>query len=161
MLDKTLDKLRDKTLSFGCILNYSKWPNQNIQHRIVDTNALLTYDKDKWLFEHEFEYKYVPNIDYIIIWHPLTRWRIKLLFIKSFNENIKLWAEYSKDAPRFIDERYYENANIRNRIIALEESLQNIFEDNIELYDQSELERMESPHRPKLKEILIQFSNYL
>lgn len=133
-----LDKLRDKTLSFWCILKYTTWPNQHIQHRIVDSNALLTYDKDKWLFEHEYEYKYIPTTEYKIIWHPLTRWRIEHCYRNNYPD---------RDVHKYT---------------TIYAKIYKWFEHNRETaYNQSEIERQTHEKRPELKELLIQFSNYL
>ena len=107
MLDKELDKLRDKTLSFWCVIIKSDWT--------------IYRSSGAW---------WTMPVSNKIIWHPLTRWRI--VYLRSKINQCKDWF-----------------------------SLEMFFHGNKEFYNQSELERMKSPHREELKKLLIQFSNYL
>lgn len=140
MLDKELDKLRDKTLSFWCLLNVSFYDNEEHKYlwkyiscvlnnnRFAVVDELIDYKNSLyWLWEFTKEDEWIE-----IIWHPLTRWRIDHL-----DDNIENIDSY----------------NICRYIWAiLRES---------HLLDKSEIERMQHEKRPELKELLIQFSNYL
>lgn len=108
MLDKELDKLRDKTLSFWCV---------------IQNNAKL---------EERYDLSQSKSHIYKVIWHPLTRWRIDHL-----DDNIENIDSYN--ICRYIWARLRES----------------------HLLDKSEIERMQHEKRPELKELLIQFSNYL
>lgn len=92
MLDKELDKLRDKTLSFGCVIFEKSWWDVNY-HRITTAKKQdnLEYTCECWWYE-------IFDIsEYNIIWHPLTRWRIDHLDdnienIDSYNICRYIWA---------------------------------------------------------------------
>ena len=134
MLDKSLDKLRDKTLSFWCVIS------------IYDNDYDLHECRIIW--NHYKDYVFTTDIWIVgealnIIWHPLTRWRIEY----SRRSITKKIIEYNIQDDYPLRLMYDEIRRFLNR--------------NYELYNQSELERMQSPHREKLKELLIQFSNYL
>lgn len=134
MLNKELDKLRDKTLSFGCVIFEKSWWEVNY-HRITTVKK-----QDNWEYTCEcWWYEIFDISDYNIIWHPLTLWRI---------------------------EHYYRNNYPINKpvhkYITVHTQIYRWFESNRETaYNQSELERMQSPHREELKKLLLQFSNYL
>lgn len=109
MLDKELDKLRDKTLSFWCVIIKSDWT--------------IYRSSGVW---------WTMPVSNKILGHPLVRGRIEHL-----DDNIENIDSY----------------NICRYIWAiLRES---------HLLDKSEIERMQHENRPELKELLIQFSNYL
>lgn len=109
MLDKELDKLRDKTLSFWCVIMKEDW---------------ISY-RTSWIWWQ------IP-VNYIVLGHPLTRWRIE--HIEDSIENID-----SHNICRYIWSILREN----------------------HLLDKSELERMQHEKRLDLRELLIQFSNYI
>lgn len=89
MLDKELDKLRDKTLSFWCVVDiWRQWPNPLIRC------LTIWYNKYK---DIDWEYIYEEFCPDNIIWHPLTRWRIDHLDdnienIDSYNICRYIWA---------------------------------------------------------------------
>ena len=118
-LDPELDKLRNKELSFWCA--YTNWSLKVAWEYTRYTDWLHPWDKE----------------DKVIIWHPLTWWRICHL----------LWA--------------WINLNTKNiqSLISTRWSMVAIFDYNSDLYDQNELQRMQSPYRPELKELLIKFSD--
>lgn len=120
MLIPELDKLRDKTLSFWCKVLLVWW----WYLVLVNKEKFSLYDTEDWNRIDSW------NID-LIVWHPLTRWRIEYLHQTRNNDTDEYW------------------------------SIHELFLFNPELYDKSELERMQSPHREELKKLLIQFSNYL
>lgn len=137
MLDKELDKLRDKTLSFGCkfSISWKEWWVERTWTLIKNTGNWIrkTIDanldiRDAWFIEWREREQ--------IIWHPLTLWRIYHIYW-----NVNQWNR---------DLAFYE---VRH---AIEQWLV----DNNRL-DKSELERMQHEKRPELKKHLIQFSNYL
>lgn len=131
MLNKELDKLRDKTLSFGCVIFEKSWWEVNY-HRITTVKK-----QDNWEYTCEcWWYEIFDISDYNIIWHPLTLWRIYHIYW-----NVNQWNR---------DLAFYE---VRH---AIEQWLV----DNNRL-DKSELERMQHEKRPELRELLIKFSNYL
>lgn len=134
MLDKSLDKLRDKTLKFWCVLELTeeyrswyitlpKWENvlyagfENKYWTVIHIDRVA--DNPQWM------------IKYKIAWMPLTRWRIEYLHQTKNNDTDEYW------------------------------SIHELFLFNPELYDQSELERQTHEKRPELRELLILFSNYL
>lgn len=168
MLDKTLDKLRDKTLSMWCLLNFKeeqlhKWYGTVFLYKYVRewSSSSEWYDwgrVSKWQLQcsnmRNWEFKIIWLIDrsimyrkpdeeweYIcdelvekyfdILWKSLTRWRIEYLHQTKNNDTDEYW------------------------------DINELFLFNPELYNQSEIERQQSPHREKLKKLLIQFSNYL
>lgn len=89
MLDKELDKLRDKTLSFWCVVDiWRQWLNPLIRC------LTIWYNKYK---DIDWEYIYEEFCPDKIIWHPLTRWRIDHLDdnienIDSYNICRYIWA---------------------------------------------------------------------
>lgn len=138
MLIPELDKLRDKKLSFGCVLELTeeyrswfitlpKWENvlyawfENKYWTVIKIDKVG--DNPQWM------------IKYKILWHPLTRWRI---------------------------EHYYRNNGTDYKYTLIYIQIHTRFENSRKTaYNQSELERMQHEKRPELKELLIQFSNYL
>lgn len=131
MLDKELDKLRDKTLSFGCVIFEKSWWDVNY-HRITTAKK-----QDNWEYTCEcWWYEIFDISEYNIIWNQLNRWRICYLYHESDN-----WYNQNKD----------HTIN----------SIQDILINNYIMLNQSELERMQYEKRPELRELLIQFSNYL
>lgn len=131
-----LDKLRNKELSFGCYISYSEnW------HNYVE--KIIFHDD----FPHVFDWVddlYCTDSDYTIIWHPLTRWRI--CYLHQSLQKRDDWYDHpdlsEKHPNTLLEGMYY------------------LF-DTYGLYDQNELQRMQYEKRPELKELLIQFSNYL
>ena len=123
MLDKELDKLRDKTISFWCHIIWSKW-----EWIIIWNEMILFWEKVFHWFDTQE-----------MIWHPLTYWRIYSLSYKL--RNTKSW--------KVADEILYNKTDIER-----------ILKEN-DLIDKSELERQTHEKRSELKELLIQFSNYL
>lgn len=134
MLSPELDKLRDKTLRFGCIVRIYSWYLWGVPttteamkefswYRVISRNGNYHENNDRVA---------QPKIDRIV-WHPLTRWRLSYLRSKLGE----------------IDERFK---------IA---EIPMIFEEHIELYDQDELQRMQHPKRPEFFEILKEFAALL
>lgn len=171
MLDKELDKLRDKTLSFWCLLKFkeeqlhewygtvflykyvrqwssssewydwgrvSEWQLQCSNMRNWEFKIIWLRDRNTMYRSPDEEWEYICDelVEkyFDILWKPLTRWRITYLF--QTNED---WWDKDYIASKILD----------------------LFEDSKELYNQSELERQTHEKRPELKELLIQFSNYL
>lgn len=146
MLDKELDKLRDKTLSFWCKIidkTHSFFWKSVPEEMIIVSKSMEFYETD-WVYL--LHYRWNPTVNFPIedildgekceiIWHPLTRWRIEHYY-KNNGTDYKYTQIYIKIRTRFENSR--EKA-----------------------YNQSELERMQHEKRPELKELLIQFSNYL
>ena len=142
MLDKNLDKLRDKTLSFWCKIidkTHSFFWKSVPEEMIIVSKSMEFYETD-WVYL--LHYRWNPTVNFPIedildgekceiIWHPLTRWRIEYLHHTKNNDTDEYW------------------------------SIHELFLFNPELYNQSELERMQHEKRPQLRELLIQFSNYL
>lgn len=137
-----LDKLRNKELSFWCYV-YATVPYVNwttLTDTFIVKNAQdshVRFWKDLLVMPILWAWNsIVCESDVKILGHPLTRGRIyyvyktKLIFIKSLSTR----TAYG--------------------------DIQFIFNSNPELYDQNELQRMLSPHREKLKELLIQFAYY-
>lgn len=141
MLAPELDKLRDKTLSFWCIIHHDSeiCPDgcSIDEWRCVYTDRewinCISYEEE-WSHQNtqshiSFDYKYEVH------GHPLTRWRIAYLF----QTNVDWW-----------DKDY-----IASKVL-------DVFESSLELYNQDELQRIEDKKvRLELKGLLIQFSNYL
>lgn len=142
MLDKNLDKLRDKTLSFWCKIidkTHSFFWKSVPEEMIIVSKSMEFYETD-WVYL--LHYRWNPTVNFPIedildgekceiIWHPLTRWRIEYLHHTKNNDTDEYW------------------------------SIHELFLFNPELYNQSELERMQHEKRPELKELLLKFSNYL
>lgn len=151
MLDKELDKLRDKTLSFWChiisksiwiykkkwikVLWHNWWWDYMCFYRVDTSENKEEYKKDFWYCLVEV----IKNGSYEIIWHPINYWRIYSLSYKL--RNTKSW--------KVADEILYNKTDIER-----------ILKEN-DLMDKTELERQKSPHWEDLRELLIQFSNYL
>lgn len=140
MLIPELDKLRDKTLSFWCVL----WRYETEYDKEL---TMGTYISDNVPDEYTIQYrvklfnwkviKMDSEYEYKIIWHPLTLWRIEHIYwsIDKENRYDKLFVELKHLILKWI---------VDNNII-----------------DKSELERMQHEKWPELKELLLQFSNYL
>ena len=112
MLDKELDKLRDKTISFWCVIMKEDW----------------TSYRTSWIW-------WAIPVNNRVLGHPLTRWRI---------------------------EHYYRNHGTDYQFTQIYNAIKRYFEYNWETaFGQSELERQTHEKRSELKELLIQFSNYL
>lgn len=147
MLDKELDKLRDKTLSFWCLLNVSFYDNEEHKYlwkyiscvlnnnRFAVVDELIDYKNSLyWLWKFTKEDEWIE-----IIWHPLTRWRIEHCYRDNYPINKPV-----------------------HKYITMRTLIYRWFESNRETaYNQSELERMQHEKRPELKELLLKFSNYL
>lgn len=158
MLTPELDKLRDKELSFWCYVyamsnNNDDWVMKNtfIVHKTENSlhkfwkNLLIIW----WRWYREV---YESNVE--IIWHPLTRWRINQLEMdicmseyKDYNDSVE-WTEVMLD--------FWLSGEITPIVAKIEHILLYKW-----LWDKSEIERMKHEKRPELKELLIQFSNYL
>lgn len=172
MLDKELDKLRDKTLSLWCLLNFkqedlskwygtvflykyvrqwssssewydwgrvSKWQLQCSNMRNWEFKIIWLRDRNTmhWKPDEEWEYICDELVEkyFDILWKPLTRWRI---------------------------EHYYRNNGTDYKYTQIYIKIRTRFENSRETaYNQSELERQTHEKRSELKELLIQFSNYL
>lgn len=147
MLDKELDKLRDKTLSFGCRVidkTHSFFWKSVPEEMIIVSKNMEFYETD-WVYL--LHYRWNPTVNFPIedildgekceiIWNPLTRWRIYSLRFKVNKQSILI------DVWNTVDNIWC--------LLSI-----------MDMFDKTEIERMKSPHREELKKLLIQFSNYL
>jgi len=154
MLDKELDKLRDKTLSFWCLLNVSFYDNEEHKYlwkyiscflnsnRFAVVDELIDYKNSLyWLWPFTKEDEWIE-----IIWHPINWWRLYILRHWIKPSYLELW------------EPQYDHAKYNEFYLC--------FEDIKDLmyhiwFDKSEIERMQNEYWEDLKKLLIQFSNYL
>lgn len=153
-LDPALDKLRSKELSFWCFIEtyihseavritelfdvasdditaYNIW--DELPHWEDIYCRVSVYSWDFWL-------NHIKNI----LWHPLTRGRIQLLMVGM---------EATLTEKMILNGVWIEEVEIVGW-------LYRIFKENT-LYDQTEIERMTSPKRPELRELLIKFAEYI
>lgn len=119
-------KRADKTLSFWCIVNYL-----DKIHFLVDTNCLVSYD-GKRMYENEYDYKYITNKDYKIIWQPMNWGRLCWLFfwLRSDTEKRNEFVSYKKNKQEKIED-------FRN----IWDKLSLYFSFNPNLYNKTVLER--------------------
>lgn len=143
MLDKELDKLRDKTLSFWCIIqiidnewNFEYWTVLRNNHWF-EILALLG-KKTNW-----YNTEYIKKTE--IIWHPLTRWRL-----------YQLW-HWRKPAYLEVGEPEYDR-NEYNKFYLCFENIKDIF--YTIWFDKTEIERMKHDKRNELYLLLIEFVQY-
>lgn len=128
-----LNKLRNKELSFGCLVGIKETTKR---FWAWGDEWCLRYVNDEGLTcsDYNWEWGSVEPIT-TIIWHPITWWRVQHLYRETKQER---------------DFNYYDCKN----------KIEQWLVDN-KCFDQNELQWMESPHREELKELLIKFSNYL
>lgn len=167
MLDKELNKLRDKTLSFWCRIidkTHSFFWKSVPEEMIIVSKSMEFYETD-WVYL--LHYRWNPTVNFPIedildgekceiIWNQLTRWRIEYLkklkliyYTSSF-----VWVEYNSIERQKASHLCHEFLWVCSQILIK-------FDENIERYNQSELERMKHEKRPELKKLLLKFSNYL
>lgn len=139
-LDSELDKLRDKTLSFGCIVVRDQ------RERTVTRNGV---DKYLWVdltrgdqLDDYVDYQLTEVL--VVIWHPLTRWRIEHIF----RNNKPADPDWTSCIPYRFDKCYRDIGFCLNEMWET-------------TYDQNELQRQLHAKRPRLKGLLKQFSDYL
>ena len=109
MLDKELDKLRDKTLSFWCVVDiWRQWPNPLIRC------LTIWYNKYK---DIDWEYIYEEFCPDNIIWHPLTRWRIEYLHHTKNDNTEEYWYILSllRDNPELYNQSELERQTHEKR----------------------------------------------
>lgn len=131
-LDPALDKLRNKELSFW--LHFSLW---NYDWVVISEWWEVRWKR--WL-QLEWLRRQVFLEQAEIIWHALTWGRIEYLS----NGRWKYTEEW------FDDNRF----NSWQDIVTL-------LDTDPRLYDQTEIERMTSPKRPELRELLVKFAEYI
>lgn len=141
-LDPQLDKLRNKELSFGCY------------YKEVDGDCL-----SDWLYATFFSYRVIAEIYYDADWLP---------YIGNYLDVVGVWDDFTNEPERSITIIWHPLT--RWRIFKLHRTheawdayndLHRFFCEYEELADKDETERMTSPKRPELRELLIQFSNYV
>lgn len=132
-----LDKLRNKELSFWCIYRIL-WYDETIDR----SGVIFKQTRDEWIWKTIDDGWDVRDAWFIewrereqIIWHPLTAWRIWKLWYDSFA---------------------ITGSNIIHTMQCIMIDIQAMW-----LADKTEVERQRHQKRPELKELLIQFSNYL
>lgn len=157
-LDPQLNKLRNKELSFGCVISY-QWNDFRIQG----------VDDGEW---QDGEWNIIRCLiigsgrpmlkdwSYSIIWHPLTRGRILTTYNQAFRDNNETLISYTKDTSN-IDKRYRELSKKNWALVATIHQIESIFNEDFVLYEQNELQRMTSPKRPELRELLVKFAEYI
>ena len=130
-LDPKLSKLRNKELSFWCYCAGNKI--------ISGIRTYGIYVLTRWFtMLYSIETKqdepvYADTLE--IIWHPLTRGRIWQMWYNQFLE---------------------DGGNVIDTMQCIWLDLQSMW-----VADKTEIERMQQPKRPELRELLVQFSNYL
>jgi len=143
-----LDKLRNKELSFWCVIR-CEWKESYILWHHINRTRIPSADeycykimslKLRW---EDISSNYNNFEWYDILWHPLTWWRIEHLSDLHWTE--QMHPNATLDA---IQEQY-------DTIHMIDIFLTWYF-----LKDQNELQRMEHEKRPELKELLIQFASY-
>ncbi len=148
-----LDKLRNKELSFWCMLELNEKAGMSWYIQRWNNFILLSNNAPKLYVKHwntvDQEEIFIHDVKNII-WHPLTRGRIIHL-----SETIEVWPWKRGDMDT-MDERV---ANIE-KWVSIFGSIK-IFLANHKLYDQNELQRITSEKRPELKKLLVEFSKYL
>lgn len=164
MLDKELDKLRDKTLSFGCFVNWIEWDARECLRFICNEEEKsyqprrMHVNSDEWSFMMPEEW-----FDYEIIWHPLTYSDIKfhIQWENSSYSSRLCWPDRSDPRDMEKDPHWIETLNESKDFNILCNKIEELFYAFPSLYKMTELERQAHEKRPELKEFLIQFSNYL
>lgn len=143
-LDPALDKLRNKELRFWCFIETDIHSEAVRITELFDvaSDDITAYNiwdelphwEDIYCRVSVYSWDFWLNHIKNILWHPLTRGRITYL------------AQIHSD--------WWDLDNISSQVL-------DIFDDNRELYDQNELQRMTSPKRPELRELLIKFAEYI
>ncbi len=158
MLIPELDKLRNKELSFWCrvIDKTHSFFWKSVPEEMIIVSKGMEFHETDWVYFGILHYRWNDIVNFLtkdilygekyeIIWHPLTRWRLS----KIFRE--KKILEIKSNWTKIIDENFWK----LYYLIKLR------FDNNVYMYDQSELERMQHEKRPELEKLLIQFTNYL
>lgn len=153
MLEKSLDVLRSKELSFWCILNVKFYDNEEHKelwthtccvlnnHKFAVFSDLLNYkNKLYWLWEFNKEDEWIE-----IIWHPLNRWRLYHL------------CHWRKPAYLEMGEPEYDHAEY-NKFYLCFENIKDIF--YTIWFDKTEIERMQHYRWDELYPLLVEFSSY-
>jgi len=139
-LDPALDKLRNKELSFGCMMRKKDrlWYLIYVQSSYKSLILWWTY----WIWNSTAQLNMVAE-EYII-WHPLTWGRLcHLGYPKLLNNKV-----HSREDTR-CEEMWKLLINIEDLLL------------DMQSFDQNELQRMQHEKRPKLRELLIKFAEYI
>lgn len=146
MLEKSLDVLRNKELSFWCHINVNFYDNKHfnslgIRPWVVTYNKKFILIDKQWQVLDELQWirPFSDEDKFEIIWHPLTRWRIEYLVTNH------------KASPD-------ENKDLLYRICI--NKILDIFTFNNKLFDQTELERMQHDKWNELYPLLVEFAWY-
>lgn len=155
-LDPDLDKLRNKELSFGCVIDTAIYEKEQITitslfdvcwsiEKFTIWDRLPHWEK---IYCRVLEYGWNFGIDniYNTIWHPLTRWRAERMGMKAMSPDIK------DEVETYID-RFESVKKIMFDI--------RIILSSYHLIDKNELQWQAHEKRPKLKDLLKQLSDYL
>jgi len=136
-LDPALDKLRNKEVSFGCVVKSRGTEYIFLTRQDESYHTVATLDFRMFTVRGD-------KLDDEIIWHPLTRGRLcHLGYPKLWNNKV-----HSREDTR-CEEMWKLLINIEDLLL------------DMQSFDKTEIERMTSPKRPELRELLVKFAEYI
>ena len=147
MIKKELDWLRDKTLSFWCLLKKDRSFYAWKRARYIWLNYNLINWKEYWIiFIDDSENIVQWSIWTVeILWHPITRWRLYQLRYWKKPAYLEMW------------EQEYDHSKY-NLFFMCFHNIEELFRNTD--YSQTEIERMYTEYRDKLYPLLLEFNSY-